>query len=60
MQLGSKINVFPNMSSENCTFTVCFEVGKWLSLTNVAISPTSGENRQFSVSKQTVRAALLQ
>ena len=28
-QLG-RINIFPNMSSENCTFTVSFKTGKWL------------------------------
>ena len=27
---GLRKKLFPNTSSENCTFTVCFETGKWL------------------------------
>ena len=33
--------IFPNTFSENCTFTICFETGKWL------FSPQLGKQQQL-------------
>ena len=43
--------IFPNMSSDNCTFTICFEKENWLFSSQLW-------NQPDSVSKQTVKVQL--
>ena len=45
--------IFPNKFSDNCTFTVCFETGKWLYSPRVR-KIASCEDSHFHVSKQTM------